>query len=150
MPTEHLPERISEWMHGVRKVRASTPRAMADLEEAMRRIKSQHGELPEGLARFIAEKSTRRSDAGLHFAFDPLHKTRSPMPFRLDQFRSLLSRVTAKTLFVSGETGFKTLDHAERLSAIADAREVEIPGVGHMIHWLAPEALAREMVLHLA
>ena len=149
MPTDQLPERIAEWMHGVRKVRASSPRGMADLDEAIRRMKSQHGDLPPAVARFVAEKSTRRTEAGLHFAFDPLHKTRSPMPFRLDQFRALLSRVTAKTLFVSGETGFKTLDHAERLSAIADAREVEIPGVGHMIHWLAPEALARAIVLHL-
>lgn len=150
MPTEHLPERIAEWMHGVRKVRNGSPRAMADLDEAIRRIKSQHGDLPPDLARFIAEKSTRRSEAGLHFAFDPLHKTRSPMPFRLDQFRALLSRVTARTLFVSGEKGFKTLDHAERLSAIAEAREVEIPGVGHMIHWLAPSPLAQAIVDHLA
>jgi pimeloyl-ACP methyl ester carboxylesterase len=149
MPTEHLPDRIAEWMHGVRKVRASTPRAMADLDEAIKRLHSQHGPLPEAVGRFIAEKSTRRSDAGLHFAFDPLHKTRSPMPFRLDQFRALLSRVTAKTLFVSGQTGFKTLDHAERLSAIAGAREVEIAGVGHMIHWLSPEPLATAIRDHL-
>ncbi len=150
MPTEHLPDRILEWMHGVRKVRASLPRAMPDLDAAIRRIKSQHGDLPPELARFIAEKSTRQSEAGLHFAFDPLHKTRSPMPFRLDQFRALLSRVTAKTLFVSGETGFKTLDHAERISAIEGVREVEIAGVGHMIHWLAPEALARELIEHFS
>jgi pimeloyl-ACP methyl ester carboxylesterase len=149
MPTEHLPERIGEWMHGVRKVRASSPRGMANLDEAIRRLRSQHGDLPDELARFIAEKSTRTSEVGLHFAFDPLHKTRSPMPFRLDQFRALLSRVTAKTLFVAGEKGFKTLDHAERLSAIEGAREVEIPGVGHMIHWLAPEALATAILDHL-
>ncbi len=150
MPIEHLPDRLLEWMHGVRKVRApSTRRGMADLDEAIRRLESQHGALPPDVARFLAEKSTRRIDGSLHFAFDPLHKTRSPMPFRLDQFRALTSRITAKTLFVGGEKGFKTVDHAERLSAIEGAREVEIPGVGHMIHWLEPERLARVIVDHL-
>ncbi len=150
-PPEHLPDRINEWIHGVRKVRASTPRALADLDEAARRLRSQHTELDATLARWVAERSTRRDAEGrLFFAFDPLHRTRSPLPFRVDQFRALLARIEAPTLYVSGETGFKTGDESARLSAIERHTTREISGVGHMMHWLAPEALAREIEAHLA
>ena len=50
---------------------------------------------------------------------------------------------------MSGERGFKTADHAERVAKLRDAREVEIPAVGHMIHWLAPDALAHALLSHL-
>jgi pimeloyl-ACP methyl ester carboxylesterase len=149
-PPEHLPDRINEWIHGVRKVRASTPKPLADLDEAVKRLRSQHGELDATLARWVAERSTRRDAEGrLFFAFDPLHRTRSPLPFRVDQFRALLARIEVPTLYVSGETGFKTGDESARLSAIAKLSTVEIPKVGHMMHWLAPEALAREIEAHL-
>jgi pimeloyl-ACP methyl ester carboxylesterase len=149
-PPEHLPDRISEWIHGVRKVRASTPRPLADLDDAARRLRSQHPDLDEALARWVAERSTRPDAEGrLFFAFDPLHRTRSPLPFRVDQFRALLARIEGPTLYVSGEHGFKMGDEANRLSAIPNVTLREIPRVGHMMHWHAPEALAREIELHL-
>jgi pimeloyl-ACP methyl ester carboxylesterase len=148
-PPEHLPDRIAEWIHGVRKVRATTPRPLADLDDAVRRLRSQHAELDADLARWVAERSTRRDEEGrLFFAFDPLHRTRSPLPFRVDQFRALLARIEAPTLYVYGENGFKTGDESARLSAIANVSSREIPKVGHMMHWLAPEALAREIDAH--
>ena len=150
-PPEHLPDRIAEWIHGVRKVRAAAPRPLADLDEAVRRLRSQHTELDDPLARWVAERSTRRDEQGrLFFAFDPLHRTRSPLPFRVDQFRAMLSRIDVPTLYVAGEQGFRMGDEVNRLSALAQLTQREIPGVGHMMHWLAPEALAREIVAHLA
>ncbi|MFO0686464.1 MAG: alpha/beta hydrolase [Sandaracinus sp.] len=149
-PPDHLPDRIAEWIHGVRKVRASTPRPLADLDEAVRRLRSQHPDLDAELGRWVAERSTRRDAEGrLFFAFDPLHRTRSPLPFRLDQFRALLSRIQAPTLYVAGERGFRLADERERLGAIADLRMHELPDVGHMMHWHAPEAFAREIVAHV-
>lgn len=148
-PPDHLPDRISEWIHGVRKVRATTPRPLASMDDAVRRLRSQHAELDADLARWVAERSTRvEPDGQLFFAFDPLHRTRSPLPFRVDQFRALLARIDAPTLYVSGENGFKTGDEASRLSAIANVSQHEIPNVGHMMHWLAPEALAHVISAH--
>jgi pimeloyl-ACP methyl ester carboxylesterase len=149
-PPDHLPDRIAEWIHGVKKVRSTTPRALVDLDEAARRLRSQHVELDAPLARWVAERSTRRDAEGrLFFAFDPLHRTRSPLPFRVDQFRALLARIDVPTLYVSGQNGFEIGDEAARLSAIARLSQREIPDVGHMMHWLAPEALAREIDAHL-
>lgn len=150
-PPEHLPDRLREWMSSVRKVRASSPRGMADLDEAVRRLRSQHQDLDAELARWVAEKSTRRDAEGrLTFAFDPLHKTRSPLPFRVDQFRALLAQITAPTLYVAGERGFRLPDEAHRLSAIPQHRLVELPAVGHMMHWHAPAAFAQAILGHLA
>jgi pimeloyl-ACP methyl ester carboxylesterase len=149
-PPDHLPDRINEWIHGVRKVRASTPRPLLDVDDAARRLRSQHPELDAAMARWVAERSTRRdADGSLFFAFDPLHRTRSPLPFRVDQFKALLARIEVPTLYVAGEHGFKTGDESARLSAIAHVTQREIPGVGHMMHWLAPEALASEIESHL-
>ena len=150
-PPDHLPDRIAEWIHGVRKVRATTPRPLADMNDAVRRLRMQHAELDETLARWVAEHSTRRDAEGrLFFAFDPLHRTRSPLPFRVDQFKALLARIEVPTLYLAGETGFKTGDETSRLSAIAQLTEHEIPKVGHMMHWLAPEAMARAIEAHFA
>lgn len=149
-PTEHLPDRIAEWIAGVRKVRAATPRPLTGLDEAVRRLRSQHPDLDAERGLWVAERSTRRSAEGdLFFAFDPLHRTRTPLPFRVDQFRAMLARIDVPTLYVQGEHGFRTGDEDARLSSLAQLTRSEIPSVGHMMHWHAPEALAREIDRHL-
>ncbi len=148
-PPDHLPDRIAEWIHGVRKVRATAPRPLASLDDAVRRLRSQHADPDGTLARWVAERSTRHDAEGrLFFAFDPLHRTRSPLPFRVDQFKALLARIDVPTLYVFGQNGFKTGDEAQRLSAIANVSQHEIPNVGHMMHWHAPEAFAQAIVTH--
>ena len=122
---------------------------LRDLDDAVKRLRAQTPALPEELARFLAEKATTRSGEGLRWRFDPLHRTTSPLPFARDAFVSFLSRIDAPALIVSGGRGFRTEDHAERVAALRSAREVEIPDVGHMIHWLAPDALAGAILDHV-
>lgn len=149
-PPDHLPDRIAEWIAGVRKVRATAPRPLSGMDEAVRRLRSQHAELDDSLARWVAERSTRRdADGQLYFAFDPLHRTRSPLPFRVDQFKAMLARIDVPVLYVAGEKGFRMGDEENRLSALREVRSTEIPGVGHMMHWLAPEAFARAILAHV-
>jgi len=46
-------------------------------------------------------------------------------------------------LLVEGEHGLRWPDHGERLARLGDrAARKTLPGVGHMAHWEAPEALA--------
>jgi pimeloyl-ACP methyl ester carboxylesterase len=148
-PPEHLPDRIAEWIAGVRKVRASTPRPLADLDDAVRRLRGQHTDLDEATARWVAEISTRRDEEGrLFFAFDPLHRTRTPLPFRVDQFGAMLARIAVPTVYVAGEHGFRTGDEDVRLAGIANLTRQEIPRVGHMMHWHAPETFAAIIAKH--
>jgi pimeloyl-ACP methyl ester carboxylesterase len=153
-PLDSTGERLSAWVASVARVRAGAPRPMADLDEAARRMRTQHAELDAELARFLAEKGTRPfpledGRSGLTWCFDPLHRTPSPMPFRPESFGSICARIAVPTLVVTGARGFRTEDHAERVAAIPGARELELPDVGHMMHWHAPDALARAVLDHL-
>ena len=147
--TGAAPDKMVAWLESVDRLRARGEKPIRDHNEAVRRLWAQTPALPEELARFLAEKATARSGEGLRWRFDPLHRTTSPLPFARDAFVSFLSRIDVPALIVSGGRGFRTEDHAERVAALRSAREVEIPDVGHMIHWLAPDALAGAILDHV-
>lgn len=139
---EPLGARIETWLESVARLRERAPRPLADLDDAIRRLRATHPRLDPARARFIAEKHTATRDGALYFAFDPLHRTRSPMPFRADAFTEQLGRITAPTLVVNAEHGFRPEGRDARAAAIPTREVVELPGVGHMVHWEAEAALA--------
>ena len=141
---ERTPSKFEAWLATVAKHRSRTPRALS-LDECVKRMRIQNPDLPDALGRFLAEKSTVEVEGGRAWRFDPLHRTTSPMPFRVEVFRAFLKRIPVPTLVVAGERGFRLPDEADRHGHIPDHRFVELPGVGHMIHWLQPEELAREI-----
>lgn len=143
-------DKMLAWLESVDRLRRREPAPMRDLAEVVRRLRVQAPELPAELAYLLAEKATRPSpEGGLVWRFDPLHRTTSPAPFSADAFLSFLARIEAPTLVVSGSHGFRTEDHGARVAALRRAREVEIEGVGHMIHWLRPRELAAAIVEHV-
>lgn len=143
-PLDVVPDRFGAFLRTVRNVRSRPPRVMRDVDEAFARMRVQNPDLPDELGRFLAERSTRPAPSGdgLVWSFDPLHRTRSPMPFALESYRAFLRRIAVPTLVVGASRGFRVPDEAERVAELPDARTVEIDGAGHMIHWLAPDALA--------
>ncbi|MFW6050805.1 MAG: alpha/beta fold hydrolase [Myxococcota bacterium] len=150
-PLERTPERFRSWFEGVARARGREPRVMRGLDEALARMRIQNPDLPDDLGRFLAEKATRPVDGGGRaWRFDPLHRTTSPVPFRLEAFRAFLERIEAPVLAVAGERGYRLEDEQARLALLPGARLVEIPAVGHMIHWLAPDALAAHLRTFLA
>lgn len=141
------PDKMHDWLQSVARSRAHPPRILADVDAALSRMRIQNPNLDNELGRFLATKATRPVDGepGRVWRFDPLHRTTSPVPFRPEMFRTFLERVTAPTLVVAGEKGYRLDDEQERLGWLRDARLVEIPDVGHMIHWFAPDALADQL-----
>lgn len=139
---EATPEKFGAWLGSVARIRRrSGPRPMT-IAQAVARMRLRNPELPEELGRFLAEKNTRPVAGGRVWRFDPLHRTTSPMPFRREIFDAFLQRVAVPTLVVMGERGFRLPDEQERFAQLRDGRFVEIPDVGHMVHWLKPAALA--------
>lgn len=149
MGTSDAPTRFERWIDNVERARARTQRPLATLDEVLERLREAHGPLEDGFGRFLAERSTRATDEGFVWRFDPLHRTSSPMPFQLPFFLEFLARIEASVLYVAGEKGFRIPDEAMRLATLKSQTTVEIPAVGHMIHWFAPEALANAVIDHV-
>jgi len=137
--------RVRAWLDGVAKVRSRIPRPMKDEHDALKRMRVQNPKLPDELGLFLASKSTRAVSGGLQWTFDPLHQTPSPSPFQIETFDRFLESISTPTFVVAGEHGFRLQDEQARIVKIKDCRMVEIPDVGHMMHWFKPDLLASEL-----
>jgi len=137
--------RLRAWLDGVARVRSKTLKPMDGERTVLKRMRVQNPELTDELGLFLASRSTKAVDGGIQWTFDPLHKTWSPRPFQADAFGKLLEAISAPTLIVAGERGLRLQDEEERMAKIKHHRFVEIPDVGHMIHWFEPRALASEL-----
>ncbi len=146
-PMTKAPEKLQLWLHGVARARSKAGRTFS-LDDAVSRMRRQNPALSEELGAFLAEKGTRPVEGGREWAFDRLHRTPSPSVFQAALFIEYLRAITVPTLVVAGEKGYRLGDEADRLAVIPDARLVELPAVGHMMHWEAPEALADTLAEH--
>ena len=121
------------------------------IDDVVTRLAMGHPGVPEELLlRRAAQLARPTEDGRFVWAFDPLHRTPSPIPFSIERWREHARRITARTLCVGGgPTGFHPEDEADRVATIAGARAVEIPDAGHMMHWTRPGEVARLLVDHL-
>ncbi len=143
-------DREHAWIDGVRRVRARAEKAMT-FDEVVRRLSIGHPGVREDVVRRRAEQLSRPTGDGLYaWAFDPLHRTRSPIPFSLERWRAHARRITAPTLCIGGgASGFHPDDEADRIATLRHARSVELPDAGHMMHWTRPEEVSRLLLEHL-
>lgn len=136
-------DKLRAWLDSVERLARRPVRGLADLDDAVRRMRAQNPELDETIARFLAEKSTVRTEDGLRWRFDPLHRTTGPMPFDGARFRAFLQAIRCPTLVVWGERSpMRPSDATERLGLIAEAREAILPGAAHNLHHERPDELA--------
>ncbi len=144
------PKRFRAWFDTVDRVRQAPRRVMPTVQAALGRMRRQNPSLDDSFGIFLASKGTVLSDLGegVHWCFDPLHQTRAPLPFRREVLRAFAERVDVPALLVAGERGFRLPDETERASSFRGHTFVEIPGVGHMVHWFAPDALAEALQNH--
>lgn len=145
-PYESAPDRAVAWLRGMEETRKKAARPLPGPEAALARMRLTTPELSDELGLFIARKATRPAEGGVVWTFDPLHRTTSPMPFRVEIFEAFVRRITARTLLLFAERGYRLVDEKTRVGWFANARAGEIPGVGHMMHWLAPEAVAEALI----
>jgi pimeloyl-ACP methyl ester carboxylesterase len=137
-------------------------RLIGTVEEGVDRMRRWNPHLSPRFARFLVERTTRPAtaddpyegtlDAGsLIWTWDPLHRARSPVPFRAIAFKQFLERVQVPVLSIrGGDTWFVLPDQAEREALISDLRKAEVPGAGHMIHHEKPQELAALIAEHFA
>ncbi|MFO0573794.1 MAG: alpha/beta hydrolase [Polyangia bacterium] len=145
-----VPVRIKSWLAAWERVRTLPARRYATLAEAAARLRALDPLLSEELSFWLAEQGTNRQHDGTYaFKHDPLHLTPGPYPYLLEMAQALWKKVRCPVLSVHGE--LTDLDHppeerARRLAAFQDAREVTLPGAGHMMQRHQPQALGRLLV----
>ena len=150
-PVDKSVSRVDGWLNSVIRMRSKDPRVMADVNEALKRMRVQNPKLPDDLGLFLAERSTKSADdgQGLLWAFDPMHLTTSPMPFRVDGFLPFLKNISVPTLIVLGDNGYRLADEDDRLRDIPNAKTIEFANAGHMVHWFQPKELAAQILAHI-
>ncbi len=144
-PESAAPLRMLKWLEDLVAV---APNAPMTEEDALARLSTVHARVPrEVLASRLPHLATKRDDGALVWRFDPLHRTTSPMPFVAKSFGAFAARVTCPVLYVSGgPLGWRVPDEEERVAAFPNATRVDFPDAGHMMHWTAPDALAKALI----
>ncbi len=141
-------ERMRRYFADREKIRGARP--MASLDEATDRLAATHPRVARDILRSRAERLSRRDAEGrLVWAWDPLHRTTSPTPFFAETYASFLRAITCPTLFVGGGPhGWHPPDEDERLACFRSLVRVDFPEAGHMMHWTAPEEVAKAVGAH--
>ena len=160
-PHHSIPWRLKRQRHSwkaIDRAQAGLP-GLPDLEAAYARMRKRNPRLTEARARELTELGTRaREDGTLEWKFDPMLVTLSVAGgFRLEWMLHCWSQITAPTLLLLGsECGafwhdspgaayLPPEDLETRVSAFPNARFVEVPDAGHMIHFDQPERLLAEI-----
>ena len=141
------PTRVRKWIDAqIARPAYATYRHFQPL--AMR-IAARSPRLDEARALFVARAwATRHDDGVVRLHADPAHKLPNPVLYREAEALACWSQIRASTTMMVGQNSSET-DHAERfrntlLSAGTTSLRVEtVAGVGHMIHFEAPDAIAR-------
>lgn len=150
MPADVTPDRTAAWLDGLKRARARAPRTMRSLDEVVARMRVSHPSVSLETLRVMAARATRVVDEGaLTFRFDPLHMTISPMRYDAEAFEAFLPRITCPVLMIDGNNLADFPELAERAARYPNARFVNIPGAGHMVHWTAPDALVSALLAFL-
>ena len=150
-PDEDLPRRAADWIHGVRRARLRGPRVLPDVEACAARIRQFDPLCPPDVALFLAERGTMPAPGGRAFKHDPVHVTRGPYPFRLEQWTRYWRAIRCPVLLVEGEQTElpPPPDMAERVACLRDVRSCLVPGAGHMMMRHAPGAVASAILAFL-
>lgn len=146
------PQIMRGWIDQVRSTRSRDERSFPSFEEALRRLVANHPRVPEAVLRTrLAALAVTAPDGRTRWKADPLHGTRSPVPFLAASWMAFARRVTCPVLFVSGgPLGWHPPDEEARLASFDRLERAEISDAGHMMHWTNPAALAQLLLRFFA
>jgi pimeloyl-ACP methyl ester carboxylesterase len=147
-PPAVAPEMTRRWIDQVRAMRGREERAFPSREEALRRLVANHPRVPEDVLGTRVDALARGTpDGRMTWKADPLHGTRSPVPFVAAGWMACARRVTCPVLYVSGgPLGWHPPDEEARIASFTRLERAEIKDAGHMMHWTNPGELARLLI----
>lgn len=136
--------RMEQFLDGAKKPPRNRP--MPSVRAAADRILRDHPRVGADWANRLAERGTVPVEGGVTWSFDPLHRARSPVPYRHGHHLPLLARIQAPVLALRPEFPVFAADDVAKLeAAVPTLTAVTIPGTGHSMHQEAPGMIAREI-----
>jgi pimeloyl-ACP methyl ester carboxylesterase len=150
-PTE-APARYARWLDELKK--PLHDRRYASIQQLADLLIARNARLRPDRAQFIARAWTRDVEPApaVRLAFDPKHRLVNPVLYRLEEAEACWAHIEIPMLLLAGEVS----GHQERLQThfgegrlddlLRNARNVTLPGLGHMMHHEDPQAVAAEIV----
>ncbi len=140
-----LPLRMARWLDETAPFDGGRhDRPMRDQAHAAQRLQRVHRGLSDAQALRLAQWAAAPSaDGQWRWRYDPLHRTRSPLPMTPAVGEAFWRRLAVPSLWIGGdESPWAGEALQARLDAIPGLARHHLPGVAHMVHTEAPHALA--------
>ena len=142
------PERIAEWLDGLRAPPAAGE--YASLDELAERVAKRNPRLAPDRAAYIAACwSEPLADGRVRLLTDPAHRHVNPYLYRREEMDACWRRIEAPVLLVAGAESELAL-RLEPEGGVGSFRPIvrklaieEVAGAGHMLHHEQPRAVAR-------
>jgi len=130
------PERMRDWIEGMRKTQQREPRGYPDLHAAAARMKEANPHLSDEVARHLTLHGTNwNADGSLSWKFDNYVRCLPPYGHGIDDQRAIYSEITCPVLLFWGrESWMPDPDTEDRALAIRNRQVVKVPGAGHWVH----------------
>ncbi len=149
---QSLPQRLRDWLTQCGDVNGLMPFARyPSPEAAQERMRRQDPRLTPAQIEYLSAPILAQDATGYFWRHDPLHRTRSPQPFRLDQAQACWEAITAPHLLLYGADSpiCQLADRDVRWRSFGvdqgnrDTRVQCIAEAGHNLHLHQPVAIAR-------
>lgn len=144
-PAAHV-DRMALWLD---QTAPFTPKArpMRDVAHAAQRLARIHPRMAPADRERLAEWATAEAADGRRWRYDPLHRTRAPLPMPDTAAAAFFERITCPMRWVGGAESPWLGGRLERWFAVRpDLPRRLLPDCGHMVQNDQPARLATEMI----
>lgn len=147
--SDPVSDRMIKFLDAARKPPRN--RAMPSVAFAAERLASSYARTGIEWATRMAERATIQAPDGpegwVTWSFDPMHRARSPLPYRHAHHLPLLRRIACPVLALHpGTSSFSAEDVDLLEAAIPRLERAVVPGTSHVMHLEEPAAIAAHIV----
>jgi pimeloyl-ACP methyl ester carboxylesterase len=130
------PERLRNWIEGVRGLEKRQQKSYPNPDAAMARMKEKNPRLSDEVARHLTLHGTNwEADGSLVWKFDNYVRVFSPYGHHIQDAIELYGQITSPTLLFWGTESFAPVpDTDPRVLAIKNCRIISVPKAGHWVH----------------
>jgi len=149
------PAVIGNWLDAINE--HPKMRVYPNYESLASRLMASNPRLAKNNATFLARNVSRvRADGQIEMACDPWHKIPSPIPYRVEDSKSIWRKIQAPVLMIIADAGYVHQrfgndpdEFHDRIESFSSVKVVTIPNSGHNIQHDQPERIATELELFL-